>query len=313
MIGKKSCEKCSGTGRVMNELGFFVKCNCVDELKEVEKNNSELLGAKPIVNVGEAIEDKAVLLGYVPEHRKHDDFDHNRLYSRIKSMCEDKTCGIRKETIATYVNVLNGILGLLRTGKLPKQSYLIGASNGFGKTTFVNTAIKLLLANDKKVVPYKSLYELAILQNDSYKEIMDGKRAMAMRKIYRGDADEVNMETEEESVLDIKASEAKWKDYLDAELVFCYLTGVSEECMWIEMSTLKTLLQLRSNKGLGTIVMMAESLSWYKNNTDIRKYILNEIMESREYAVACLDKLVHVSTYLIDAESVVRAQEGLKD
>lgn len=302
-IGYNKCT-CGGTGKVKGAFGVMVECSCVKEMREVKKIKAEQEFNRPILSVGEAVKKKAISLGYIPEHRIEDDYSSEILLENIGKMCKQLFCGIKNDAFLEYTSTLDGILSNLRIGDLPKCSYLIGGSNGFGKTTFVNTAIKILMAQDKVVAPYKSLIEISDLMYKDYTRLINNRKKMYSHQYKSLVAGEYGEEDqEEESYLDQKASQFEWRDYLRADLVFCYLTGVDNDCMWLEMSTLKKLLQLRSENGKPTIVMMAESLDWYRNNKDVRKYILNEILEYDKEGHR-YDKVKHISVSLIDGKSL---------
>lgn len=287
--GKRDCAICKGNGYITGKMGIRVKCSCVNELKEIANAKKELIKEEPICDVGEAVKRKAVELGYIPAHRINDEFDIDTLNKNVSEMVGN--CGVKTSDFDEYKSLLSTILTELRVNRMPVRSYIIGGSNGFGKTTFVNTAIKIMMAYDRKVVPYKSLIEINDLMYEDYER--------AHSKLRR------EIKYEDESSLDIRATECKWKDFVEADLVMCYLTGIDDDCMWIEMSTLKRLLQLRGNKGKATIVMVAESLEWYRNNESVRKYILNEILETKNNSVNRYDKLIHKSVCLIDKASVL--------
>lgn len=289
-IGLKDCSKCNGDGFIKNKFGLKVECECVKEVREISRKKASLKASEPISDIGSAVKKKALSFGYVPEHRIEDEFSVDVLSENIKEMVGTSgNYGVNIEDLKQYGSLLSSLLTELRMNKLPTHSYLIGASNGFGKTTFVNTAIKTMIAFDRKVVPYMSLSEIAELMIEDYD--------MARRKLNREKFDD-------ESELDRKADECGWKDFVNADLVFCYLTGVDKDCMWVEMSTLKRLLQLRGNKGKATIVMMSESLDWYWNEDRTRKYIMNELIEVKGAQTARYDKLQHISVSLVDRRSL---------
>lgn len=303
-LGWKDCPVCKGTGYAPGKFGAKVECDCRKRLAEANKAKSEQIMDKPILEVGDAIKTKAMAFGYIPRHRIDDEFNMDTTVENIKAMCSEFNCGVVIKKFDELKLVLNTLITGLRVNQMPSNSYILGASNGFGKTTFVNTCIKLLMASDRKVVPYISLSEIHDLMYEDYSRMIENRRRMYELKPEQDGAEEEYWEQ------DKKANECTWQDFVKADVVFCYLTGVEEECMWIEMSTLKRLLQLRSSKGLSTIVMMAESLDWYRNSDKIRRGILNEIINPKANSEGVYDKLIHKSAWLVDREYFAKEVSG---
>lgn len=284
-IGDPSCTICKGKGRYTAGIfGLLMTCECVTRKKEREeaerlKRERENLvykvtGAQKIQIVAEKL---------VPEARKEDEFSDEIAKERVMNIYGSRNGSVRGRDFSEYVTLLNSIIADISIGEPLKMSYIIGAPNGFGKTTFANTCIKRLYAKGKKAVPYRSLLEIAALRDEYIKQM--GKQ---YRKNTVKASDEDDYTYEEKTYT--------WDDYCKAEIVFCYLT--TPENGWVEMSTLKALLTIRATNGLATIVMMDSSLQVYKANNEIRRYILDDILAtSKEYGA--LDRLVHQSVYII--------------
>lgn len=314
MLGKFGCPKCNGTGIIIGDFGIEQECECVRELEfeGLEKENENTVGViaeAPNIFGELSMNDKILKMKLVPAHRIEDSFDENHVKIVALQMCGLLKCRINTESINKYISTLSTILTNLRSRKLPDRSYIIGASNGFGKTTFANTAIKVLAANGMNTVPYISLTELAEKWAD-YTEALSKRLENNSRKIRK------IVEPDEDDEYNVK-NEYDWKDYVEADLAITYLTSTNEEVMWIEMQALKHLLELRGSKGRPTIVMTHESLEWYKNSERIRKYIMTSILEAQATETSRekmefgrnelaynlkekrYDKLEHISTYLI--------------
>lgn len=316
MLGKFGCPLCNGTGIVIGDFGIEQECECVRQLTEemnVDSADIKITGAdkvEPPNLFGElGVNDKILKMKLVPEHRINDSFEENHVKIVAVQMCGVLKCNINADKLKKYLSVLNKILTDLRARKLPDRSYIIGASNGFGKTTFVNTAIKIMASNGMHAVPYISLTELAEKWADATELLAKRleNKGTALRRV--AGAEELDDDTAKD--------EYDWHDYVKADLVFVYLTSTNEETMWVETQVLKHLLDLRGAKGKATIVMTKESLEWYKNSDRVRKYMLMSIIEaqandgSREKAEfgrnemayelreKRYDKLEHVSTYLV--------------
>ena len=309
MIGRAGCEKCNGTGIVKGEFGIEVECSCVADMRAENKNSSAIntgvinndIISTPVYGVKQATKDKLVKLGIIPEHRIKDEFNSEHSKIVLLQMCQTLKCNVNKEAFDRYIDIIETLLTGLRVGQLPRRSYIIGGCNGLGKTTFVNTAIKIMAERGMKVVPYISLSEIA------YKMADDIKKAEAC--ISNLGKNRNNIDNDGEYIgNDIQRNEFTWQDYVNADLVFACLTG--PQCMWLEMSTLDRLLQLRSMRGKATIIITDDSLEWYWNDERVGKYIMCDIMEAQMENIKLnrndyrnlnedrLDKLTHISVWI---------------
>ena len=283
-IGDDNCEICKGKGRYKAGLfGLIMTCDCVARKKEREaaqrlrREKEELVykvtGAQKIQVVAEKL---------VPEARKDDEFSEDILKEQVMNLYSPRNGSVRGRDFSEYVTLLNSIIAGISIGEPLKTSYMIGAPNGFGKTTFANTCIKRLYAKGKKAVPYRSLLEISALRDEYIKQMGRQYRKTPVK------IDEDDYTYEEKTYT--------WDDYCKAEIVFCYLTIPDNG--WVEMNTLKALTTIRATNGLATVVMMDSSLQVYKANNEIKKYILDDILaDSKEYGA--LDRLVHQSVYII--------------
>ena len=283
-IGDPNCKICHGKGRYTSGLfGLVLTCECVAHKKEREAEEARRgKPTEPVYNVTGAQKIQVVAEDLVPYARRDDEFDIGITKERIKGLYGSKNGSVSAKDFKNYASILNTIISSISIGVRLDTSYIIGAPNGFGKTTFANTCIKRLYARGKKAVPYKSLLEIAELRNNHVNNL----NKQFKKAEYKKENDDTTYENKTYT----------WKEYCNAEIVFCYLT--TPENGWTEWSTLKALITIRATNGLATIVMTDSSLQLYKNNTEIRRYILDDILApDKQYGG--LDRLVHHSVYVI--------------
>lgn len=271
-----SCPKCGGTGYIEIEaLGLKVKCSCMIESPVKPSNKADITPEKPFYHVSGAQKELAVSKGLIPESRKDDEFDEDFFKERVIAMCKAQNCQVMD--FQKYINTLNEVLVGISTGTL-RKSFIIGAPNGFGKTTFVYTCLKRLLAMGKKVVPYISLFELAGLREEYEKR--------AWGYIFK----------KKESVDNEEQPTYTWNDYMQADVLFTYMTGL--ENMKLESRILKTIMEIRGPKELPTIVMTALSLKPYLMNPELKQFVWDDILAYSDDMAGC-DRLVHRSCFKI--------------
>lgn len=285
-IGDPSCPICKGKGRYTAGLfGLLLTCECVT--KKMEREAAEKLKKEKeeiVYKVTGAQKIQVVAENLIPENRKGDEFSVDILKERIFTLYGPRNGTVSSKAFTNYVQLLNGIIASISIGEPLTVSYIIGAPNGFGKNTFVNTCIKRLYAKGKKAVPYKSLFEIADLRMKHIENLEN-----IFKREYTG------VKETEESEYTVEEKTYTWQDYCDAEIVFCYLT--TPDNGWVEMNTLKALVLIRATKGLATIVMTDSPLQAYVNNPKIKKYVLDDILAyDKEHG--SLDRLVHQSIYI---------------
>lgn len=200
-----------------------------------------------------------------------------------------------------YKDITLNILSTILAHKVPEQSYIIGAPNGFGKTSFVNTCLINLFAQGKKCVPYVSLSELARIKMADEKELISG---LSPERHYKGKdvrSDEEYMNALYDS-MDSQVYEKRpinlvgkysWSEYMNSEVLFCYFTDISSKLLESEM--LRAILNIRGAKGLPTIVMISTSLDPYKKDKILAEYVWNEILAYKEQT--SYDRVTHISCY----------------
>jgi hypothetical protein len=268
----RGCEKCNYTKYIEID-GIKTVCSCVAKHKTDIANGVEKKSAKLDIKIA----DVDIMYSVIPEDRRKDEFSAERVKDTVAEMLKNQ--GFKVVNYDAYMNTLNSILAEIATYGL-SNSYILGAPNSFGKTTFVYTAIKRLIAKHKKVVPYLSLTELSELKIE-YKEDL-------LNRAIQSDKGKVDNKK------DIK--EYKWLDYLNCDVLFTYLS--SEEFKEVESKTLYTLLKSRGIKNKPTIVMTSQSLKWYTNDDKLNERYWSDMISFRkETAGVSMDRLVPIYCY----------------
>lgn len=261
--GDPHCSICHGKGVYENNtLGIKTICNCVakyKQKKEVEQARKERLEKNGPLKVQATLAEQlsARSLNLIPEIREGDIFELNTLTKRVKALCAEHNIGVQGDSYKNYLKTLSNINSVLGSGQNLKYSYIISAPNGFSKTTFANSCIANLNGKGKKMVPYKSLYEIAnllVTETSNYSYLRQRKFDKITHK---------------------KENEYDWKDYIDAYLVFCFLTV--PEYAEIELSTLKSLLSIRGTRGLATIVFAERPISAYNTKQDVGLFLMSDM------------------------------------
>lgn len=266
----KGCEKCDFTGWKQDSLtGIKVRCDCqIRAERQTKIKDTEAPKVK--------IRDKDKLRLLVPLERRKDEFDTDTSKHNIEEIAKMQNCKIYRYT--TYIDTINTILGEIVTSGL-KNSYIIGAPNGFGKTTFVYTAIKRLLAQNKKVVPYLPLIELAEKKVEYEARLMEKLKNPRFAGELRKEPDEFI-----------------WKDFVEADVLFTFFSSI--ESKEIESAALSALMTLRASKGRPTIACISTSLNLYTNDTKLREYYWDDMIAYKtDTTKVGVDRLIHRSCY----------------
>lgn len=245
--------------------------------------------------VSEADRAQAVTDYIVPFAYKNAVFDVERIKSNIKkARTREKLYKVKN--FAKYQEICEKILNGLRMDKLPDMSYIIGAPNGFGKTSFVTECLITLRHYRINVVPYISLWELAQLKVENEVRLMS-----PFKKFTEDTADGsvTYVEPAEQKYNAVKkpkivVNNFSYSEYINADCLFVFLSGI--ESKEIESYTLKQVLSIRGAKGLPTIVMCSESLLPYENDQKLREYVWAEIKAYSE-DVGTYDRVFHISCW----------------
>lgn len=229
----------------------------------------------------------------VPRTYKYASFDENKIKDNLKAQYI-KTKGLYKVyKYKDYLELCMGILSSIRMKQLPARSYLIGAPNGFGKTSFVNECLITLKRQGYRVAPYISLWELAQIRVDNEHRIMNPYKKYKENEdghIYTEQVKPVGYLKKPEIV----TGNFSYSEYINADCLFVSFTDVISKD--IESHTLYQLLSIRGAKGLPTIVMMSTSLEPYENDKALKELVWDEIRTYNE-SKDCFDRVYHVSCY----------------
>lgn len=298
-----------GSGNIFSKLcGNSIDTAEVIREREKENGSSELIPTDAIVKPQFFIPrgDKlaAVKAGLVPEAYMECDFDIEKIK---RNQIEQNKKSARKFIVKQfdkYSEVTQGILSTIALRKIPNQSYILGAPNGFGKTSFVNSCIIKLFSQGRMCAPYISLTDLAQVKLHNEKQIMTG---ITSKDWYKGSGS-IDASIEEyydklyqdiDSELYVKKpiniiNQYSWSEYMSCDVLFCYFTDVSSKVL--ESEIFKTAITVRGAKGLPTIAMISTSLSPYVTDTYLSEYVWNEIMAYDDAANSC-DRVKHISCW----------------
>lgn len=251
----------------------------------------------------------AVAKKLVPEQYKNAKFDTEYIQKVIREDMKRSHNMYSVERFSKYAETCNGILSTLRTGELPDRSWIIGAPNGFGKTSFVNECILTMEEKNMRTVPYVPLLTLAEIKIAEEKRLLN---PLKYRRVFdRNTMEEYtyaeSADNYEKMPIDI-TGRYSWSEYMDAECLFCYFTDVSSR--HIESHILYQILSIRAVKALPTVVMIATSLKPYTNDKVLKEQVWDEILgvEDLRYGY---DLLTHVSCYKMRRNAIMNAEEDM--
>lgn len=337
--GDPHCSKCHGKGYILEPvLGLKIKCDCVDRYKELKSSKEGTVHGIMKVK-GTALLTECMVLGLIPRRRINDLLGFREMGDRIGALCKENGESINLYDYEVYKTAIKNVLSCFVVNKELDYSILFSAPNGFGKTTFVYSCLKLLVLNGKKVVPFVSLFELAQKRLDYMTDTTwrkgdnyytDTERKMMANASYNGriqynknlKLDEVEEEeiSEPKKFIDmtdtekdiyiqsIKDKNYTYKDYLDSDVLFCQLS-VAEQS-YIEISTLKSIMDYRGLHCKPTIIITDRNIEAYKSSlgmaTDI--YLLTDML-TKEEKFATYDRALLVSVKK-DRKSKFRAKAG---
>jgi len=263
------CRICNDTYKYIDKTtGIEVDCQCV------LGNNS--IGSGTIDNKHVAVKNEAIISGLIPKERIEDEFDIAFTKNRFRESLIRNRLKIHK--IEDYTKVLNSIMGSLILGNKPTSSYLISAPNSFGKTTFVNTCIKICILNGWKVAPYISLMEMSEL-HDIHMHFINGVHIDS-------NITEDKYELYEEKVLNMfRSYNISFRDFINAEILFISLTSI--QYAQYELPILGYILSERARRCRPTVVTSETSIKAYydindRTNMDNQKFDL-KINEKYRY------------------------------
>lgn len=246
---------------------------------------------------------EAVKAGLIPQAYADCEFDIDKIQENKEKQMLKSSRAFSISRFSDYKDITTGLISTIISNKLPRQSYIIGAPNGFGKTSFVNSCIIKLHALGRMCTPYISLSELAEVKFQNDKRLIEG---ISAREVYKKEYVDATIEKYKEVFYEQFESglytkkpinligNYSWSEYMNCDILFCYFTDVSSKVL--ESEILKTAVTIRGTKGLPTIAMISTSLEPYKRDKMLREYVWNEILSYNESEESC-DRLRHISCY----------------
>lgn len=255
----------------------------------------EVKPEKILYKISKSDREQAVIESIVPEIYKESRFDIDRIKANLVEQKKRNKELYKIYKFPDYTSTCIGILSAIRLGQLPNRSYLIGAPNGFGKSSFVFESLITLRHFNKRVVPYISLFELAELR------VEEEKRILYPFKSYKDENSGGEYEYFEHRKQinyskdpNVVTGKYSFSEYVNADCLFVSFTDVMNK--EVESRTLYQLLNIRGPKGLPTIAMMSTSFEPYINDMRLKEQVWDEI---RAYSEKddCYDRVFHVSCY----------------
>lgn len=293
------------TNEILAQHGEVIR-SAKEELNKQQikrKGESPLtLKMTPYVTLGDRM--AAVKACIIPEAYAECKFDPDKIRKNITDMNAKAARKFEVTNLSNYLDFANGLLTLLEAKKLPSRSYIIGAPNGFGKTSLANDCILTLFKQGKICTPYVSLTELAQVRLATDKELLNGMQSvMVYRKGWFDTSSEseynaelyknIDSEQYEKRPINI-VSKFSYSEYLNSALLFCYFSDVRSK--QIESEMLKTLLTIRASKGLATIAMISTSINVYTKDPYLSQYVWDDILEYNPNGES-FDRVKHISCY----------------
>lgn len=259
----------------------------------------------------------AVQKHIVPQAYRDSKFDITRIKENIRAAFKSSKGAFATYDLKKYTQTCDGILSAIRMKKLPDRSYLIGAPNGFGKTSFVYESLITLNRHGFRVAPYISLTELAQLRDDNERDLLKPKNNFQYKYMIKEENNyyEVLRDNNGNEIIGdeyVKRPDKienifSFRDYINSDCLFTFFT--EETAREIESYMLSQILLMRGAKGLPTIVMMSKSLDLYLKQPKLKQYIWNEILSYNEDD-KCYDRIYHVSCYKMLRQGGRLAEKG---
>lgn len=242
----------------------------------------------------DADRNQAVFERLVPEAYRNSSFDVEHIKRNISDAYNRGGKLYRTYKFKAYESICNSILTTIRLGRIPDRSYLIGAPNGFGKTSFVMECLMTLRKAGKIVAPYITLTELAQLRADDEHRLMNSfKKFTTDTKDGSTYYVENNESQEYLKKPQLIINGYSFNEYMNAQCLFVSFSSVlSKE---VESMMLYQILNIRAAKGLPTIAMISTSLEPYEKDKFLKEYVWDEIKNTNNSQ--SYDRVIHISCY----------------
>lgn len=295
-------------GIAEKNIGGKIELDDSGEVKVKTEDEPQIL----TFNISDTERELAIKKRLIPVKFKDVRFDEDDIKERLR----EQSVRVRTKYIIkgfqNYIGVCTEILSSLRTKRLPRRSWVIGAPVGFGKSEFANECILTMMKSGWLAVPYISLLELASIRVAEEQRLMRPFNSERITKVYVPERQEYMTERDAYSYLNsvtpsdivkkptIIESAYSFSEYINAECLIVHFSGV--ESKEVESKMLMQLLAIRAPKGLPTIAMVSTSLDQYLNDKALSKIVWEEIMDYGNDD--CYNKVKHVSCFKIAANSI---------
>ena len=201
-------------------------------LEELEQKDTEVKLVKPVIEIKRGVKEMAVHSGLIPLSYMDTEFDERKIKNNIMEQARSSKRRFKMKQFDVYMSTLNMIISQIRTKDIPKCSYLIGAPNGLGKTSFVNTCLKIMLQNEWIATPYVSLFELAEIRAEHERNLIN---SVSLSKWARKDEED----TQESFYYKDRSDCVKmprtitnrfsWSEYMNSEILFCFFSSLDNK------------------------------------------------------------------------------------
>lgn len=297
------------------------RTNSVKDVTNVSVNSSLEEKQRKLITLTDADRNLAVSEELIPIKYKDAKFDVDAIkYNLTKQFSKNKT--VRIVNFSEYTKICSQILTNIRLGELPNSSYIIGAPNGFGKTSFAMECIMLMKKQGWVTVPYRSLEEISIIRTREEKTMSE---ALLLENAYGVYNHRHGVFLNQNDLKEYKETKElpghlkpiipalpyyDWVDYINAKCLITFFSGVTSKN--IESRMLQQLLTVRSAKGLPTIVLISTSLQPYTMDIKLKEEVWDEIM-SYDDSKEDYDRVKHISCFKRKIDYIVSNNESNVD
>lgn len=274
----------------------------IQDTRLVREKDDKVKAPTVLITKGDKLE--AVAAGLIPNAFINCDFNETAIKENQINQMRASARRFKVVDFDKYMAVTNGLISTFISNKLPNQSYLIGAPNGFGKTSFVYSCLLKLFKQGRLCTPYISLTDLAQVKASNERSLL---RGITSNEYYCNERIEAHfgeeyMEafyadyglptyTKKPITLIDKFS---WSEYMNSDVLFCYFTDVGSKVL--ESEIFKTAITIRGTKGLPTIATISSSLDPYKRDVKLAEMVWNEILTYNSKKPS-YDRVLHVSCW----------------
>lgn len=287
--------------KVANNLGIDVE----KPVEVLPEQKARLGGTLKVTEITAGDRECAITAGLIPDAYMGCEFDIEKVKQNVIDQQAKAGQRFRIINFDKYTDTLMEIVNCVRADKKLPGSYLIGAPNGLGKTSFANTCIMILYKLGKLCTPYVSLSELAELKQETDKSLLVGLSGSFRNSMEPASYYELNYTGKTPKII---VGGYSWSEYINSEVLFTYFTGLSSKT--VESHMLKMILTVRGNKGLPTVVFMDTSIDPYMADKNLKKFVFDEIYEYRARGDRpSYDRICHSSCYRKYASYIIMEED----